>query len=348
MYLMTWLKNPTNLGLTTYDLFNVEHLKEILLCKYGSRTVREDIDVNAYSQVIVDTNKSFLTAMFQQNEKYSQIIGFHTTTTEHEHTNTTQITADKNADTNVSNIRNTTIAESGTEDITTDNSELTVDDVDIIQNSETAENLGTTLEIQHTGGDIHNITVTDTTSNTETRDITDTLKHGMTTTVTKSAFDGVSAKPYEITAISGDDVTTNTGTIKNEKGGSVKTVDQQVLSTKDTHTNSGENVKTEKNVENTTHNISKHGNANDNRTSEKDVTNKSVEDSTKTDNVHDTSRNENSGTSSTTVKREYTPEEWEHMLSMYNAPYEWLAAKIANAICKSTLRRYYGGYTNVY
>lgn len=348
MYLMTWLQNPKNLILTTYDLFNVEHLKEILLCKYGSRTVREDIDVNAYSQVIVDTNKSFLTAMFQQNEKYSQIIGFHTTTTEHEHTDTSEMTADKNADTTTSKSHSTTITESGEDRITSDSSELDVDSVDNIQNKEIAETLGTTLEIQHTGGDTHQIKVDDKSNNTETRDTTNTLQHGLTTSVIKSAFDGTTSKPYETTTTGGSDVTKDTGTIMNQKGGEIITVDQQVLSTKDTHTNSGENNKTEKITDNTTHNINKHYNSTDNKTSDNDIRNRGTEDSNVIGTVHDSSRNQNNGTATTTVKREYTPDEWEHMLSLYNAPYEWLAKKIADSICKSTLRRYYGGYTDVY
>lgn len=348
MYLMTWLQNPTNLMLTTYDLFNVEHLKTLMSCKYGSRTVRDDIDSNAYAQVIVDTNKSFLTAMFQQYAKYGEIIGIHTTVTEHEHTDTTDITADKSTDTTTNKNYNATITESGQEKITSDISELTVDDVDVIQNKEATETMGTTLEIQHTGGDTHQITVTDTSNNTETRDITNTLQHGMTSSINKSAYDGLTSKPYETTTTGGSDITTDVGTIKNEKGGDIKTVDQQVLSTKDTHTNSGENNKTEKITDNTTHNINKHNNSTDNKTSDNDITNKGVEDSTVIGTAHDTSKNENNGTATTTVKREYTPDEWEHMLSLYNAPYEWLAKKIADSICKSTLRRYYGGYTDVY
>lgn len=356
MYLMTWLTNPENLTINSYDIFDIETLRECMKMKYGSRTIRTDVNLEIVAQTVINIHKDYLITMFEAEKRYNQLLtnGRKSITDILYHDNgvsdRTSTIDEKNSLT--SNGENVHSGTDNTSHSGTDNRQMTHDTtIDVTKTNEVTENetdtKGTSLVDKTSGSD-----KTATTNGGTIRDIQtlDTQNDtNRTQSLTKNAYNATTLQPYESTV--GNENTTNTGTVTNEKTDtSTQTVQTEIASIV-THTNSGDDTINKVVNGHDTDTTIDNGNSTDNRTvdlsDDRRVnltdTISNNENATHTSNGTNNANFKNDGDSNTTVTSDFTPIEWQLVLEKHIDAYLWLAEQLANALCRATLKTF-GGY----
>lgn len=355
MFLMTWLLNPNNLTIDSYNIFDVETLRECMKMKYGSRTVRDDINLEVVAQTIINIHKEYLITMFEAESRYNQILtnGRKSVTNVMYHDNgvSDETTSVDDKTTLTSNGENVHSGTDNTNHSGTDNRTMSHDTtVDVTKTHDATEKetdtKGTALVDKTSGGDKTSVTNGGTIRDIQTLDTHNNTDR--TQSLTKSAYNATNLQPYESTT--GSENVANTGTVTNEKTDTSTQTTQTDLASIVTHTNSGNDTIDKVFSGNDTDTTIDNGNSTDNRTVDlsddrrvnlTDTTSNN-ENGTRTSNGTSNSNFKNDGDRNTTVVSDYTPVEWQLVLEKHVDAYLWLAEHLANALCRATLKSFWG------